>query len=286
MVSVLDYVICPQCSYREADSEYNCRTGEEYTSCSRCGFGESWDAEYDDNGIFREFKHVVHQGVGVLFYQAQGSLGLCAQPLSSEESVLKAEQWLREGLRTNKIHRDTAYLTRWVVESHSVELVIGILRSWEDTSRLALGRFDLRPFQLTQTATQVAVTYSCAHTGKAWVLVLQNQPIPKDGAVFTAYMPCRECMQGASQPVVTKWENLALDGTDDVITPAFNHPHDLATAASLFYTAFPERQRKHPESIGFEFQLQGWSDDYIASGKWLCDCSGCRANPTQGCKRL
>lgn len=286
MSSVLDYVTCPQCSYSEADSEHNWRTGEAYTLCSRCGFGESWDAEYDDNGIFREFKHVVRQGVGVLFYQTQGARGFCMQPLSSEESCLKAEHWLRDGLHKNTIHRDTAYLTRWGAERQAVEVVIGILRPWKETSRLAVGRFDLRPFQLVETATQVAVTYSCTHTGKARVLVLQNQPIPKDNAVFATYTPCRECTQSTSQAPVTKWENLALDGTDDVITPAFNHPADLTAAATLFYTAFPERQRKHPESIGFEFQLRGWSDDYIASGKWLCDCSGCRANPTQGCKRL
>ena len=33
--------------------------------------------------------------------------------------------------------------------------------------------------------------------------------------------------------------------------------------------AFPERGREHPQSMGFQLQLEGWSDEDIAAKKWL-----------------
>jgi hypothetical protein len=71
MSSVLDQVECPQCKYQEADTEYNCRTGEQNTLCRQCGFQEEWRANYDDAGNFREFTHVVNHGAGSVFYRSQ-----------------------------------------------------------------------------------------------------------------------------------------------------------------------------------------------------------------------
>ena len=51
MGSVQNQIECPNCK-NEAFEDYNYRTGEEYMSCSSCGYHKSFYYERDDSGKF------------------------------------------------------------------------------------------------------------------------------------------------------------------------------------------------------------------------------------------
>jgi hypothetical protein len=97
MSTVLDYRHCPQCSYEQADIEFDCRTSEERTNCRKCGFSEYVELEQNSEGK-AAFKHRVVEGAGVLFYRWKGATGYTGYCLATQEEVAKAEQWLREKL--------------------------------------------------------------------------------------------------------------------------------------------------------------------------------------------
>ena len=159
-----------------------------------------------------------------------------------------------------------------------------------------MGPADLRPFQLPANRLQVKLRHSCDHILDGRIVLLEGQPEPRSETVFDTHLPCLACIPqfaktvdaGVTQELPRRrlWENRELDGRSRSVTPAFNHPETMEESASLFYAAFPERERKHPQSIGYQLQLEGWSDEDIAAKKWLCDCAGCRAKPmTLGCVR-
>jgi hypothetical protein len=159
-----------------------------------------------------------------------------------------------------------------------------------------MGSSDLRPFQLAAKRLQVKLNYSCSHVLDGWIVLLEGQPEPQSRTVFDTHLPCLGCIPrftktgeaGVTQELPRRrlWENRERDGRSKFVTPAFNHPESLEESASLFYAAFPDRKRMHPQRMGFQLQLEGWTDEEIADKKWLCDCAGCRAKPMSlGCMR-
>lgn len=305
MSTVMDYIQCPQCGYDQADTEYNCRTCEQRTNCRKCGFSKYLDRETDGKGKVT-FTHRVCEGAGVLFFRWKGAIGYTSHYLATQDEVAEAEQWLRGKLAAGQVRPGSGYLSRWNKETESVEFVIGRLYEFSNYDRddeipEQMGPTDLRPFQLVEQRYQAKLRYSCGHILESWILLLQGQQAPAATAIVRTDVPCLDCLpkfiSGAGDFSAVElatvcsrrtwlWENRRLDGSGKYVTPAFEHPRTLEEAASRFYAEYPERKRFHPASIGFDLQLEGWSDEDITDKKWLCDCAGCRAKPKSlGCKK-
>jgi ribosomal protein L37E len=67
MEAVLDYIDCPKCG-SEAYDEFHHKTGEEFISCSHCGYNRkfyisNWDEKDDPEMIDTEFEWVPKYGV-------------------------------------------------------------------------------------------------------------------------------------------------------------------------------------------------------------------------------
>jgi predicted RNA-binding Zn-ribbon protein involved in translation (DUF1610 family) len=127
MSTVSDQVKCPQCGEEEARYEFDCRTSEEETLCTRCGYRESWEAESDEDGQLLGWKHDITKGSGVLWYRGNGGVASACHSLHSQDELDKAERWLKEQLAAGTVEEDTARLTRWNEETRRVELVVGAL---------------------------------------------------------------------------------------------------------------------------------------------------------------
>ncbi|MGB8028373.1 MAG: hypothetical protein WCF30_01805 [Terracidiphilus sp.] len=298
MSSVLDYRQCPQCKCEQADCEYNCRTFEEYLQCRKCGYSESVDREEGSEGK-ETYKPKVVEGAGALFYRWYGAIAYTCYYLATQEEVAEAEQWLREKLAAGQVRPSSAYLSRWDKEAKAVKFVIGDFSKPfsydpDDEAPEQKGPDDLRPFQLGEKLCQVKLCYSCEHVLDGWMFLLNRQPVPPAGAVFQTSLPCLACLpkcikslgfSGADEIAASLgqrrtrlWENRWLDGSGRYVTPAFDHPQTLEEAASHFYAAYPERKQCHPESMGFDLQLEGWSDEDIAAKKWLSSAGRYQSN--------
>jgi hypothetical protein len=72
MSTVSDCIECPQCGYGEADHEFNCRDSSEVTMCRYCGYYESWEPKYDEEGNPCGWKHEISRGAGALWYTRKG----------------------------------------------------------------------------------------------------------------------------------------------------------------------------------------------------------------------
>ena len=307
MSSVSDHVTCEQCGFESAYHDFNCGSNEWDVSCGKCGYYAAAERHEDSDGKVT-WAYPERQGFGVLFYHGVNDLPYCHHPLHSKESVEHAEKWLREKLACGEVDADCSYLSVWNPETQAVEFVIGTFYEFppydeeEIESNRATSSVDLRPFQLLEKRYQAVLHYKCGHTSESWILLLVGQKQPSPEVVLEAKYLCRACTSVAGdgegdhregQPSPEQaphgnwlWENSALDGTSKSVTPALNHPDTLEESALLFYAAFPERKRMHPQSIGYKLQLESWSDEEIAEKKWLCDCAGCRAYPKSlGCKR-
>jgi hypothetical protein len=279
---------CPQCEFKDAQCHYNCRNAEEFMKCGLCGYFEAVKASHGEDGKFVGYVHEVRSGAGALFYHYQGAPGYRTYCLHSEEEVAAAERWLSDRLSLHQVQRDTAYLTRWLGSEKTVVELIGRIHHWTILEKLSLGEIDLRPFRIANNRKTRSLNYSCGHSGPATILVLEKQRIPDENQAFTAFLPCPACeksgaarkqhqVSGArvvnestpSTSLVRCWENLVVDGTSDIVTPAFDHPPDLASASSMFYAAFPDRKIFPPESVGFQAQLTGRTDEDIRDKKWL-----------------
>lgn len=283
MPTILDYRQCPQCGYEKADAEFACHTSEERTDCRRCGYRESYEAEWDGENLVG-YTHNMKEGAGVLFYRWKGAIGYSAYYLATQEEVTEAAKWLRDRLASGETRPSSPYVSRWNPNEGAVEFVIGVFfepGSYDPDDEMAeqLGPSDLRPFQLLQKRWEVQLRYGCGHVLDGRILLLEGQPEPRSETVFDTHLPCLACIPqftntgegGVTQELPRRrlWENRELDGTSNSVTPAFNHPDNLEESASLFYAAFPERKRMHPQSIGYQLQLEGWSDEDIAAKKWL-----------------
>ena len=305
MSSVLDYQQCPQCKFEQADFEYKCRTFEEYLQCRRCGYSEVVIREGNSEGQVT-YKHKINEGAGVLFYRWKDAIGFMSYCLATSEEVTEAEEWLRKKMDAGDVDSDSSYLARWNGAKKAVEFVIGTFYEFPayDPDQLEVAQPDLRRFALAEEKYTGVVRYICGHIAVADILLLQGQKRPQQEVVYQGNLACPACVLAYPDGVMVSldvkseasdtgtlkqrdgrlWENRALDGSNKYVTPAVSHPATLEEAASLFYAAFPEKKRMHPQSTGFQLQLEGWSDEDIEAKKWLCDCDGCRAYPISlGC---
>ena len=150
MSTVSDYKQCLQCGFECADCELDCRTNEESLGCRMCGYSVALERVEDGDGKVT-WKHTVMEGSGSLFYRPLNSCAVTIHYLSSEEKVLKAEDWLRKELDAGGVHADSAYLTRWNPETKAVECVIGTIYDFppyddeEIEFNQATGSFELKP---------------------------------------------------------------------------------------------------------------------------------------------
>jgi hypothetical protein len=311
MSSVLDYISCPRCR-AEASFEYVCGTAEQFINCPRCGYTESVVAKWDEANNLAGYEHNVCEAAGALWYRRVDSPAYCLHALETERQVLDAERWLSDQLQAGTVESSTACLTRWNDQSKAVELVLGTFAEWSHLgTRPAAAedlvkqqpRRDLRRFLMVVETYDATLRYVCGHTGTAPVLLLEEQKKAPEDSILGAELPCPECRKsrdwaawdlGSITPAAAtmlrraeaRWENLLADGSSNKVTAANCHPPDHFEAAAIFYATYPERKRKHPESIGFLLQVRGWSDQDIEDKKWLCDCAGCRATPmTKPCER-
>ena len=132
MSTVSDYIECPQCGYGEADHEFDCRNSGEVTMCRRCGYYESCDPKYDEDGNPCGWKHEISRGAGALWYSGTDRGIFCGDYFNSPKEVLKAERWLRERLEKGDVDAEVSYLTRWNRETKQVEFVIGKFYEWPE----------------------------------------------------------------------------------------------------------------------------------------------------------
>lgn len=267
---------CTQCGYDEAETEFNCRTSEESVQCRKCGYCESTDAKWEGENLVG-YTHQVTQGAGALFFRRKGAIWYTSYFLATQQEVTDAEKWLREKLACGEVRHSSAYVSRWNEEANAVEFLVG--RFFEpgtydpdDEMPEQRGSSDLRPFQLASKRLQVKLSYSCSHVLDGWIVLLERQPEPPPEKIFATQLPCLDCLPDVAAaspklPLRHSWENRDLAGGSNIVTPAFSHPESLEESASLFYAAFPERKRMHPQSIGFQLQLEGWSDQEISEKK-------------------
>jgi hypothetical protein len=124
MADVLDQVPCPQCGNAEADFEF-CDY-RELTMCSRCGYWECWDPQYDDDDDkCCGWNHEIRRGAGALWCQPTGGISFTSYCFNTKAQVRRAGRWLCKQLDMGTVEADTAYLTRWNSETKKIELVIG-----------------------------------------------------------------------------------------------------------------------------------------------------------------
>jgi hypothetical protein len=125
------FVQCPQCGFEEAD--YICwyKSGEDETTCLRCGYHEWWGIKRDDEDNYCEdvnhhwiWKHGTDKGYGVLCYRETGQIAYIYRDLYSPQELVDVEAWLHEQLRKGEVEADS-YLTRWNDETKQVDSVIG-----------------------------------------------------------------------------------------------------------------------------------------------------------------
>lgn len=125
MSTVSDQVKCPQCGCEEAHYEFDCRSSEEETLCTQCGYRESWEAKRDEHGQFLGWEHEISKGFGVLWYRGTGGVAFACHSLQSQADLDNAECWLKDQLAAGTVEEHTARLTRWNEETRRVELVVG-----------------------------------------------------------------------------------------------------------------------------------------------------------------
>jgi hypothetical protein len=217
-----------------------------------------------------------------LHFRAKRAIAYELRFLATPEAVTEAAERLREKLASEEVHRNTAYVSRWNAEAKSVEFVVG--KFYEDSDYdpddevpEQNGPWDLRPFRLVREKRLVQLQYCCDHVLDGWVLLLEGQPDPPPEVVYKTALPCLACIGkytnqreaiGVGVPShppelqrTELWEKSSQ--FDWYVTPAFEHPKDIEHAASLFYTAYPDRKHWHPQSLEFRAQISGWSDEDI-----------------------
>src|SRR5664279_692363 len=122
MTLVTDYTICMQCGFAKADYEFDCDTSEAAVDCRMCGHSDV--VERIDTDGFVEWRHLVANGHGGMWYCHRDGGAWVARYLHSEEEVLSAERWLLGELAEGNL-APGAYLTRWDAEKRLAYFVIG-----------------------------------------------------------------------------------------------------------------------------------------------------------------
>lgn len=108
MSSVVDYKKCPRCG-GVMYYEFNCRTGEEYGICDRCGANYGFE---EDNESFGRCYIQFNNGVGRSF-----SL---AEPVND-----KVKSWYEEQIKREDVDPDKSYLMAWDTVKKEIVVVYG-----------------------------------------------------------------------------------------------------------------------------------------------------------------
>jgi len=97
-MSTMCYEIeCPQCKYPSAYYELNCRSGEEYTLCSNCGFSyTSADGEKKGRGAYR-----------IKYKDGNGTVGRFTGTTNIKDFIKQLKKY------KNKLNLKETYITRW-----------------------------------------------------------------------------------------------------------------------------------------------------------------------------
>jgi hypothetical protein len=126
------YIDCPQCGYAKADHVLDCRSFDEQTMCRRCGYEETWEPKYCNDGQPCGWKHEISKGFGALWYRSAGGHAFVAHYLHSPQEVADAECGLREAFNNGQVDRQVSYVTSWNSENKQVELLIGEFYEWPE----------------------------------------------------------------------------------------------------------------------------------------------------------
>ena len=107
MSSVIDYKKCPRCG-GVMYYEYNCRTGEEFSVCQRCG------ASYGMN------EKTSYGRCLIWFKRGAGQSFSLAEPVNN-----KIKKWYRKQLKRDDVDPDRSYLMAWDPDEEEVKLIYG-----------------------------------------------------------------------------------------------------------------------------------------------------------------
>jgi hypothetical protein len=117
---------CNQCHCDAANFENDSRRAGDYEiNCRSCGHHESHHLDYDEEGNYSGYTHMMRKGFGLLFFRAVGGHEFYSHSLNTPKEVLDSERWLRQRLRTGAVDAATASLSRWNDEMGQVEPVLG-----------------------------------------------------------------------------------------------------------------------------------------------------------------
>ena len=107
MSSVIDYKKCPRCG-GVMYYEYNCRTGEEFSVCQRCG------ASYGMN------EKTPYGRCLIWFKCGAGQSFSFAEPVNN-----KIKKWYRKQMKKDNVDPDRSYLMAWDPDEEKVKLIYG-----------------------------------------------------------------------------------------------------------------------------------------------------------------
>ncbi len=125
MSTIYEPTLCPQCRSHSAKFEQDRHAGGYDIRCSHCGHHETHRLDYDEEGIYSGYTHVVRKGAGILFFRHAGEHFFHRHLLNTPKEVIAAERWLRERLSAGTVDPETAFLTRWDGEANGVKVMVG-----------------------------------------------------------------------------------------------------------------------------------------------------------------
>ncbi len=126
MSHALDVEKCVQCGYKFGDSDLNCRTGEWWFVCRRCGYSESMDLKPGKTGKAKgDWKHKVRKCGGAAWVTPVGTSISQLYCLGSIQEAEKIAQKVRNGILKCKLKAKRSYVTKWNPTSKQVEVIAG-----------------------------------------------------------------------------------------------------------------------------------------------------------------
>jgi hypothetical protein len=125
MATVLDNAKCVQCGYEWGDHDYNCRTGEWWFGCRRCGYGESLDWIADDEGNRIGWRHDTLDGHGAVWATRTDNGVSTFYGLRSAPDVERAAQKMRDSIAKGELDVESSYVTRWNADAKRADIVAG-----------------------------------------------------------------------------------------------------------------------------------------------------------------
>ncbi len=136
MSSVQDTTKCPQCGGHYV-SDFNCRTQEEWRSCSSCGLHEEWKLERDAEGkvVFEDgrpkMNYFKQDGFGAMRIQFDNGIAQIGSFIEPITDAIKKE--FEKYIEDPKVVKDKCYLTMWDAEKGELVALFGAIpESYDD----------------------------------------------------------------------------------------------------------------------------------------------------------